>query len=124
MLNIYRKLKHVREEENLTQGQLAEYMSFKNHTIIQKYETGKMKNIPREYFQFLIDKEYDLNTLFDEGEIWMKKKGNVLNDPQATYNKPCSRCEEKDKEIEKLKNQIEVLQDTIIQQHNGKQRSA
>ncbi len=68
MLLIYKKLKQAREICNMSQKELAAYMQISSHSVISNYEQGKKVGISEEYIEFLMDKKFDLNSLFDHSK--------------------------------------------------------
>lgn len=65
MLNIFNKLRKARDLLGMTQKEVAEYLHWVDNSNLSKIETGKVKFLPTDYLQFLIDKKIDLNSIYD-----------------------------------------------------------
>lgn len=113
MLQINKKLKQAREIVGLTQKQLSQYMQLNSHSVISAYENGTKAGISEQYIEFLIDKKFDLNTLFDNTkELQQLPKEGVADYPQAVpvlnaFTEDGKTCD--DKYVALLKNQVDTL---------------
>jgi len=74
----FEKIREVRVELGLTQADFASLMGVSQNNV-SKFESGRTKFIPKSYIDFLVEKGYDINTLFDD-EVPLKKLGdrNIL----------------------------------------------
>ena len=84
----HEKIKKFREELGLTQTDFARVVGVSQNNI-SKYESGLTKFTPNSYIEFLIEKGFDVNTLFDD-ERQLQKVGetaNLLQDPVGQYSR-------------------------------------
>lgn len=83
----FRKIRLMREMEGLKQGVFADELG-----ILQKevsvLESGGKKFLPERYITYLIDKKYDLNSLFDESLPLQKLSDDVrkVSEETAVYS--------------------------------------
>ncbi|MDO6808122.1 helix-turn-helix transcriptional regulator [Zobellia galactanivorans] len=82
----YEKIKEVRMQLKLSQADFASAVGVSQKDV-SKMERGQKKFIPKEYILFLSDKNYDINTLFND-ELPLKKVGDpddFAAEPSADY---------------------------------------
>ncbi len=87
-MNEFDKIKMAREELGLSQSDLAGLMGDVPNAV-SKLEAGQKKFIPNKYVKFLVGKNYDINTLFDD-EKELKKvsdDSNSISEPKENYYK-------------------------------------
>jgi len=83
----FKKIRLMREMEGLKQGVFADELG-----ILQKevsvLESGGKKFLPERYITYLIDKKYDLNSLFDETLPLQKLSDDVrkVSEESAVYS--------------------------------------
>ena len=83
----FKKIRVMREMEGLKQGVFADELG-----ILQKevsvLESGGKKFLPERYITYLIDKNYDLNSLFDENLPLQKNSYDVrkVSEEAAVYD--------------------------------------
>lgn len=81
MLNIFNKLRKARELLDMTQKEVTNYLHWPDNSNLSKIETGKVKFLPTDYLQFLIDKKIDLNSIYDQNcfEVRFLEKNTDLS---------------------------------------------
>ena len=89
-------LKSFREENNISQKQLAEYLSVSIRAV-QSWEQGQ-RNIPHSVIKLI--------------ELYKNEHKIVVSSPVESYG--CVSCTEKDKEIKRLKDEIIRLQAELL----------
>lgn len=122
---IHIKLKQARQKLKMTQKEVAEWMHWPSHNNVSNYEAGKQKGVPPEYIDFLLNHNFDLNSLFDNSVQEIQFKNEMPSTPAMEEMQRL--CAEKDEEIRLLKAQIEILQETIMKVNEAvqtKRRSA
>lgn len=85
-MTAYEKIREVRKQLGLKQGEIAGILGIHQRDV-SKLENGSKKFIPNAYLEFLVEKGYDVNTLFDD-KIPLKKlseEKNSLEEPQEKY---------------------------------------
>lgn len=103
MLNIFNKLRKARELLEMTQKDVATYLHWTDNSNLSKIETGKVKFLPSDYLQFLIDKKIDLNSIYDNNCFEVRFVGET----------PVLSSVAEDKQQYKVNNKIENASDFL-----------
>lgn len=85
-MNQFDKIRVARTELGLNQSDFASVVGVSQKDV-SKLESGMKKFMPKEYIQFLMKHNYDINTLFDD-EIplqKLKKEEDIVMEPKAIY---------------------------------------
>ncbi len=82
----HEKIKEVRERLGLNQSDFARVLGVSQNNI-SKYESGLTKFTPNSYIEFLIEKGYDIHTLFNDEQQLEKRKPRetILQEPKCEY---------------------------------------
>lgn len=107
----FEKIRVMREMEGLKQGVFAKELG-----ILQKevsvLESGGKKFLPERYITYLIDKNYDLNSLFDDTLPLQKLSYSVgkVSEEESVYNTNSKR--------QLSDEEVKVLLNDLIAQYN------
>lgn len=85
-MEAYEKIKEARIHLNLTQVEFAGVLGVSQNDV-SKLESGQRKFIPNRYIEFLIEKGYDIHTLFDDKLQLEKRKteSEYAREPNADF---------------------------------------
>lgn len=84
-MEAYLKIKQAREILGLNQSEFATAIGTTQKDV-SLIESGNKKFIPNKYIEFLIEKGFDINSLFDFSESIEKLHDNIVDQSKITYN--------------------------------------
>ena len=79
LLKSHEKIKQVRNQLGLSQVEFAEQVGVVQNDV-SKLEKGQKKFIPKKYIDFLIENNYDLNTVFNDNLVLSKLGSEPLEE--------------------------------------------
>lgn len=83
-MKAYQKIKEAREQMGLNQSEFAREVGVTQKDV-SILESGNKKFIPNQYIEYLLNKGYDLNSIFDDDSELKRQSFTSVGEPTSVY---------------------------------------